>query len=324
MNIFAAMAATGTDIHKACNLLMEGRLVAIPTETVYGLAGDALNERAILKIFETKNRPSFDPLIIHVHAASAALNYTGTPEPPLAALMDACWPGPLTVLLRKKPAISPLVTSGSDLVAVRVPDHPLALDLLKEFGRPLAAPSANPFGYISPTRPEHVQKQLGDRIDYILDGGPCRLGLESTIVGFEDGHVVVHRVGALPVETITQIAGSTILRLNQSGNPLAPGQLKSHYAPLKKLQLVNDLLKVPEQTLNRASVICFGMQPATQAVHTYNLSAASDLNEAALHLFHFLRLADEDDSDSVLAMPVPDHGIGRAINDRLRRAAARG
>lgn len=318
------MAETGKNISHAAELLLKGGLVAIPTETVYGLAANALNEQAVLSIFEAKQRPFFDPLIIHVPDLKSVSDYAELCDERLIKLTALFWPGPLTVLLPKKESIPGIVTSGLENVAVRIPDHALTLELLKKVGVPLAAPSANPFGYVSPTTAAHVNDQLGDKIDYILDGGECKVGLESTIVGIEEGRVGVYRLGGLSLENIEKHIGKVELRINNSSDPKAPGQLKSHYAPAKPLYM-GDITKLIEQKPGKKlAVICFGdvqFDPINHIV--YNLSAKASLQEAAINLFKFLRLADLSEADEVVAHYLPEEGLGRAINDRLKRAACK-
>ncbi len=317
------MAETGIDIKKAAALLKQGQLVAIPTETVYGLAANALLEKSVLGIFEAKNRPFFDPLIVHVHSLNEVKRYAYCSNEKLMTLAQRFWPGPLTLLLPKKDIIPDIVTSGLHQVALRVPNHPVALDLLKQLDFPLAAPSANPFGYISPTRPEHVNAQMGDKIPYILDGGACQIGIESTIVGEEQGKIAIYRLGGTSVEEIEKIVGPVAVRLNLSGNPKAPGQLKSHYAPGIPL-LFGHLESFKKQIAGKnTAVITFGKSPENSNNTTYyTLSEKMDLNEAALNLFSLLRLLDKQEYDLIIAEPLPDKGLGRAINDRLRRAAS--
>jgi L-threonylcarbamoyladenylate synthase len=312
------MAAIGKDILKAAQLLEQGKLVAIPTETVYGLAANALDTTAVAGIFRAKNRPTFDPLIIHTYSIEKAKEYVTKFPGELEKLAKVYWPGPLTLLLPKKNVIPDLVTSGLYNVAVRIPDHPLTLQLLKELNFPLAAPSANPFGYISPTRPEHVNKQLGNEVDYILDGGACEVGIESTIVGIEEGKVCVYRLGGLSMEQVEKIAGKVELKINSSGDPTAPGQLKSHYSPIKKIVIgnVDELLTQYENP----GVLSFGDK--TYDVYTYELSRNADLTEAAANLFAGLRALDESRAEVILTDYLPEIGLGIAINDRLKRAAA--
>ena len=312
------MATIGKDILKAAQLLEQGKLVAIPTETVYGLAANALDTTAVAGIFRAKNRPTFDPLIIHTYSLEKAKEYVTKFPAELEKLAETYWPGPLTLLLPKKNIIPDLVTSGLYNVAIRIPNHPLTLQLLKELKFPLAAPSANPFGYISPTKPEHVNKQLGNEVDYILDGGACEVGIESTIVGMEDGKVCVYRLGGLSIEQIEKTVGKIELKINSSDNPTAPGQLKSHYSPIKKLVIgnVDELLKQYEN----AGVLSFGDR--AYDVYTYDLSRSADLTEAAANLFAGLRALDESKVEVILTDYLPEIGLGIAINDRLKRAAA--
>jgi len=296
--------------------------VAIPTETVYGLAGNALNEIAVAKIFAIKNRPSFDPLIIHVPDADAVRKYTTEFPEALQKLAATFWPGPLTLLLPKKDIIPDLVTSGLPRVAIRIPGHPLAKELLKSIDFPLAAPSANPFGYISPTSAKHVSDQLSGKIPYILDGGECRVGLESTIVGWEDGEVVIYRLGGIEVEEIRKLAGNVKIFLNQSSNPNAPGMLKSHYAPRKPLYLNHLEENIQKFAGKKIGLICMDEVPVSEQVfRTVYLSKTGDMQEAARNLFAALRTLDQSEVDIILAAPAPEEGLGRAINDRLRRAA---
>lgn len=313
------MATIGTDIDKAAGLLQHDELVAIPTETVYGLAGNALSSAAVAKIFSVKNRPQFDPLIVHVPDLEKAKDYVL--EIPAAArkLADTFWPGPLTLLLKKKTIIPDLVTSGLDTVGIRCPDHARTRQLLKQLPFPLAAPSANPFGYVSPTKPEHVNEQLGDKIQYILDGGPCPVGIESTIVGFENHSPVVYRLGGLSVEDIEQTVGAVTLLTHSTSNPKTPGQLLSHYAPRKKVVLgsIEALLKTHGPN---AGVLSF--QKDFSVSNQIILSPSGKTDEAAQKLFEALRAFDKMNIDVVLTELVPDQGLGRAINDRLRRAAA--
>lgn len=316
------MAEIGTDIQKAKVFLEKGDLVAIPTETVYGLAANALDVTAVAKIFEAKQRPTFDPLIVHTHDLNEVYQFVDSIPQVLLKLAKAYWPGPLTLLLQKKQIIPDLVTSGLDRVGVRVPNHPLTLGLLKDLNFPLAAPSANPFGYISPTTALHVQKQLGDKIPYILDGGPCQVGLESTIVGEENGEIVIYRLGGLSIDDIEKVVGKVSVQLNQSSNPKAPGQLKSHYAP-KKPVIVGDLNQLVKQYADKKiGAIVFGPYSKDENVLVKNLSVTQNFNEAAGNLFSFLRDLDEADVDVIITSLVPEIGLGLAVNDRLRRAAA--
>jgi L-threonylcarbamoyladenylate synthase len=313
------MAEIGKDINKAKQLLQEGRLVAIPTETVYGLAANALDEKAVTGIFKAKRRPEFDPLIIHVPDLNRVSLYAKGFPSPARKLAEAFWPGPLTLLLEKKHVIPDLVTSGLPTVGIRCPNHPLTQELLRQLDFPLAAPSANPFGYISPTTPLHVQDQLGDVIPYILDGGPCEVGIESTIVSFDNGVGTVLRTGGLNIEDIERVIGKVNIEINTSSNPRSPGQLKSHYAPRKKILIGNLDELINEHRDKRAAVLSFRKDYGVplQVV----LSPTGDLEEAARNFFAALRMLDDSPAEIILAEFVDDTGLGKAINDRLKRAA---
>ncbi len=312
----------GTDISAARHFLEAGHPIGIPTETVYGLAANALSPAAVARIFEVKNRPTFDPLIVHVPDAAAAQNYALHWPETARRLADAFWPGPLTLLLEKRDIVPDLVTSGLPRVGLRVPSHPLTLQLLQTLPFPLAAPSANPFGYISPTTAQHVFDQLQSLIPYILDGGPCRVGVESTIIGFEDGKTVVYRLGGLSMEQLEQAAGPLTLQLHQSSNPAAPGMLTTHYAPRKPLYLgpIDELKERFPQLCAGLLTLCPLPQKSADIL-CISLSSEGDLNEAAQHLFAAMRLLDQSDVDAIFAEPMPETGLGRAINDRLKRAA---
>ncbi len=322
------MAYLGKDLSFAREALQKGRLVAVPTETVYGLAANALDEDAVLKIFQVKNRPAFDPLIVHVSSWERAMFWLGEEEPEhldrAGYLAKACWPGPLTLLLKKSDKIPDLVTSGLPRVALRVPRHPLTLELLELLDFPLAAPSANPFGYISPTKPEHVQSQLGDRIAGILDGGACAIGLESTILGFEDGKPVVYRKGGLSVERIEALIGAVEVREHSTSEPASPGMLKSHYAPRTPL-VVGALAELGEAYATElVGVLAFRqMLPGIPSDRQRVLSGRGDLAEAAKNLFAAMHELDAMNLDMILAELLPERDLGRAINDRLRRAASK-
>lgn len=315
---------TGTDWTYAATLLKAGQLVAIPTETVYGLAGNAFSGQAVAEIFAVKQRPSFDPLIVHTCSIDR-LEQLVLEFPDIARRLAARFmPGPLTLLLPKAPHLPDIVTASSPLVALRIPSHPLTLRLLDALDFPLAAPSANPFGYISPTSAGHVAQQLGDKIPYILDGGPCTVGLESTIIGFPDGLPVVYRKGGISVEAIEAEIGPVKVRPHSSSNPLAPGMLKSHYAPRTPFFLgdISALLRL--HAGKRAGVLSF--QQHFQNVpdeYQVQLSPKGDFTEAARNLFAAMRHLDGLGLDLIAAELLPEKDLGRAINDRLRRAAAK-
>ncbi len=298
-------------ISGAADLLRAGQLVAFPTETVYGLGADARNDRAVARIFEAKDRPRFNPLIVHVSGMNTAQEIAvfGEAAERLAA---AFWPGPLTLVLPLKSGtgISPLVSAGLDTIAIRIPAHPLAHELLAQFDGPIAAPSANPSGKISPTTADHVLSGLNGRIAAILDGGPCKVGLESTIIGF-DPEPTLLRPGGLPVEAIEQCLGQPLAEPTHSKTPTAPGQLASHYAPNAAIRLNVNSANPDETLLGFGPVDC-----------DLNLSTGGDLVEAAAKLFNALRELDAQGVKKIAVSPISDHGLGRAINDRLKRAAA--
>ena len=313
------MAEIGKDILHAASLLKEGELVAIPTETVYGLAGNALSENAVVKIFETKNRPQFDPLIVHVPTIKSITDYVEEIPEIAKLLADTFWPGPLTLVLKRKSIIPDLVTSGLNTVGIRCPQHELTLKLLEQLDFPLAAPSANPFGYVSPTTPHHVNDQLGNKIKYILDGGTCEVGLESTIIGFEGNKPVVYRLGGLSIEKIQAVIGEVKTNTLSTSNPKAPGQLISHYAPGKKVILgkIEDLLK--QYPAHCPGILSF--QKNYNSPYQVILSVNGNMEEAAKNLFAALRSFERMPVHTILAEVVPEKGLGRAINDRLKRAS---
>jgi L-threonylcarbamoyladenylate synthase len=308
----------GKDIELAKRILQKGGLVAIPTETVYGLAANALNEDAVINIFKAKKRPLFDPLIMHFASFNQVEKYCNEIPDKARLLAKQFSPGPITFLLPKKINVPDLITSGLPKVAVRLPNHPLTLNLLNQIDFPLAAPSANPFGYISPTTAGHVFKQLENELDYILDGGECSVGIESTIVEFENDKIIVHRLGGLSVEQLQQF-GETELRLNQSSNPSAPGKLKSHYAPRKPL-IIGDVNELLEEFKNKKTAVLSFQKKYTSA--NLILSENGDFSEAAKNLFSYLRELDESEAEIIISEYLPDTFLGKAINDRLKRAAS--
>lgn len=305
-------------IAAAAEHLRSGRLVAFPTETVYGLGADATNARAAAGIFAAKGRPSFNPLIVHVLDAEQA--DTHAVLTPLAhRLAQAFWPGPLTLVLAKRDTspVADLVTGGLDSLAVRAPDHPIARALLAAVGRPLAAPSANRSGHVSPTQAAHVAADLGDKVAMILDGGATAHGLESTIVDARGEAPVLLRSGAVTVETIEATLGVKVQRgVVDVARPSAPGQLESHYAPRARVRLDAREARPGE------ALLAFGPNVPATTGPLINLSAAGDLIEAAASLFAALRALDAGGAAAIAVMPIPEQGLGEAINDRLRRAAA--
>jgi L-threonylcarbamoyladenylate synthase len=316
------LSVIAKDIEAAKRLLEQGELVAIPTETVYGLAGNALDGNAVAKIFSVKERPFFDPLIVHVPDLKSVEKWVTHIPAKAKTLAETFWPGPLTLLLPRKSIIPDIVTAGLETVGIRCPKNELTQQLLKSLDFPLAAPSANPFGYVSPTKASHVNDQLGNKIKYILDGGDCAVGIESTIVGFEIDMPIVYRLGGLSIEDIETVVGKVEIQLNSSSNPKAPGQLKSHYAPKKKL-VIGDLPKLVQEYGSNVSVLSY-QNPLKEVMLNQQriLSSNGNLEQAAQNLFAALRELDALDPMIILAEEVPNVGIGRAINDRLRRASS--
>jgi L-threonylcarbamoyladenylate synthase len=289
--------------------LRAGEVVAFPTETVYGLGADATNSSAVLKIYETKGRPRFNPLIVHVADLAMARRYVEFP--PLAERLATLWPGPLTLVLPMRPGsgLSDIVTAGLDTVGIRIPDHPLALALIRAAGVPLAAPSANPSGKLSPTTAAQVRRAFHDRVP-VLDGGACRSGVESTILAVSGDTITQLRAGALPRDRIEALLGHPIPTAEEGGLIAAPGMLASHYAPNARLRL-NATSPEPGEAW-----LAFGPGDGTM-----NLSPSGDLREAARNLFAMLHELDAR-ADRIAVAPIPHHGLGEAINDRLKRAAA--
>lgn len=310
------------NIDEAAAFLQNGELVAIPTETVYGLAANALNEKAVTKIFEAKNRPFFDPLIVHVASIEEAQKYAEDIPEMLLKLMHKFSPGALTILVKKKRIIPDIVTSGLDTVGIRIPNHSVTLELLSKLDFPLCAPSANPFGYVSPTSAQHVYDQLNGKIPLILDGGNAQVGVESTIVGLHENRVTVFRLGGIAVEEIETEIGKVDIALNQSSNPKAPGMLDSHYAPRKPLFIGNIPDLFAQHSGKKAGLISFSENYADlNFTERKILSSNKNLNEAAANLFSALRYFDTTDVDVIFAEQFPEIGLGRAINDRLQRAS---
>jgi L-threonylcarbamoyladenylate synthase len=311
------VAARKTAIEDAARLLREGRLVAFPTETVYGLAGDATNERAVAGIFAAKGRPRFNPLIVHV---------SGLPEAQALAVFDerahqaACrfWPGPLTLVLprRAHSGLSLLVSAGLDTVALRAPAHPVARELLRAAALPVAAPSANRSGRVSPTRAGHVSTEFGRRVQMILDGGACPVGIESSVIDLTGPIPVLLRPGGVTLESLSEIFGAIESTPAEDGALRSPGRLPSHYAPSLPLRLEATAAR-PDEAL-----LAFGPDAPSGFSETLWLSRTDDLAEAAANLFAMLRQLDRPGLAGIAVMPIPDRGLGRAINDRLRRAAA--
>ncbi len=312
-----------TSPEDAARILQDGGIVAIPTETVYGLAGNAFDTKALAKIFEAKKRPHFDPLIVHVSAFDELRDVAAEIPEKALALAKAYWPGPMTLVLPKTERIPDLATSGLPTVAVRFPSHPVAQEIIRLSGVPLAAPSANLFQHVSPTTAEHVRDQLGDAIDGIVDGGSCKVGVESTIVAFPNGEPVILRPGGITPEMIRSVAGSVEIhesKSNPKGPMLAPGMIDRHYRP--QVPLFYGHLpagaKIPGETVR----IAFGRQESV-IPPTVNLSESGDLKEATANLYAMMRQMDNPKNKLILVDPIPNEGVGIACNDRLKRAGVR-
>ena len=309
-------------IDEAARLLREGRLVAFPTETVYGLGADALNPRAVARIFEAKARPSFDPLIVHLPEA-AHLTRVAVPDARAEALAARFWPGPLSLVLPRLPVVPDLVTAGLDSVAVRVPDHAAARALLRAAGTPVAAPSANPFGYVSPTTAEHVIDQLGEKVDLVLDGGPCRVGVESTVVSLLASEAALLRPGGLAREELEAALGQPLAIAIPSAQPTSPGQLSRHYSTRTPLKILEG--RAGPSPGGRVGLLAQSENTqATGYAAVEILSPDGRMASAAQSLFAALRRLDTGSLELIVAEPCREEGIGRAIMDRLRRCAARG
>ncbi len=322
MDASPASTAMAETIRQAAERLRHGGLVAFPTETVYGLGADATDDRAVAKIFKAKARPRFNPLIVHVlnqKAAAAIAEWTDLSE----KLAAHFWPGPLTLILRRTPdcRISPLVSAGGTTVALRSPAHPLAGALLGMTDLPIAAPSANPAGKISPTTAAHVQAGLGDQVDMILDGGRCPVGVESTVLDLTADHPMLLRPGGLARADIEAVTGCKLSSDHQAetdtDNPIrSPGQLTSHYAPNRPVRLN------AQDVASDEALLAFGPTPLQGAKITANLSKSGDLIEAAANLFAMMHQLDRPHVSGIAVMPIPAHGLGEAICDRLNRASS--
>jgi len=324
-----------TDIEVAANCLRDGGLVAFATETVYGLGANALDVDAVAKVFAAKQRPHFDPLIVHISKVSELSRVTTSIPSPAQLLMDTFWPGPLTLVLPRSSAVPDLVTSGLPTVAVRLPDHHIARDLIAAAGVPIAAPSANPFGRISPTTAQHVLDYLGEEIDYVLDGGACSIGVESTVVAFDEHTPRILRPGGVTFEQLQSILPEMTISTSSSDPGKAqtsPGQLDQHYAPRTPLIIVDDLQQVPCHSRHGAMALT-SLRLAHQQLENEShggkfgaveiLSENGDLTDATANFFSALRRLDAADIDCIYAEPFPETGLGRALNDRLMRAASK-
>lgn len=304
-------------IEQAVSVLRAGGVVAFPTETVYGLGADAFNPYAVAKIFEIKKRPRFDPLIIHIASKDAVFDIAEQVPPLATRLMNSFWPGPLTIILIKKDVVPGIVTAGLSTVGIRMPSHPVALELIRSFGRPIAAPSANPFGYISPTRVKHVVKSFKDNVPIALDGGDSQFGIESTIVSIHDERIVVHRHGAIPVEEIRDM-GVAVEDKKKNDMCEAPGELPYHYAPTKPLRVIDTIEEIVVKNSSFLGFMEKGMSPVSK--HICYLSQDGDMREAATNFFSHLIDLDREDIDIIYAEKIPEQGLGKAMMERLKKA----
>lgn len=317
------MTIISNDITKAVEILKNEDLVAIPTETVYGLAGNIFSETAIRKIFKLKQRPMFNPLIVHIHSLKQLHSFVTEIPEKAELLADAFWPGSLTLVLKKQPIIPDLITAGKDTVAVRMPNHPVTLELLKNLDFPLAAPSANPSGGISPTRSTHVANYFQGKLKMVLEGGECKNGLESTIIGFKNGEPILYRLGSISQEQIEKIVGQVQVLNKKEKAPDAPGMLSRHYAPNTKTYLVDDAKTFSQQFPNqKIGVIIFNSTIEADNIKALKiLSEKGDLQEAASKLYSTMHELDTLDLDIIIAERFPNTGLGKSINDRLTRAS---
>lgn len=320
------MGIISSDISRAATILSNEDVVAIPTETVYGLAGNIYSDKAINAIFRIKNRPLFNPLIVHI-GSSESLQDVAREIPEKAKLLaDTFWPGSLTLVLPKKTAIPRIITAGKDTVAVRVPNHAATLALLKQLPFPLAAPSANPFGSISPTTAKHVENYFKNSIQMVLDGGPCKNGIESTIVGFEAGQPVIYRLGSISVEDIENVVGTVLIKNKKELKPDAPGMLARHYAPATKTILTDNIQDaIATYEGKKIGILTFKSAIASEFIkHQIRLSKNGDLKEAMSNLYLALHELDQLELDVIIAEKLPDYGLGKSMNDRLHRATFAG
>lgn len=316
------MTLVSNDISKAAHLLSKDELVSIPTETVYGLAANIFSEAAIEKIFAMKQRPLFNPLIVHTHSIDQLERFVSYIPPKAKLLAEAFWPGSLTLVLPKKSTVSDLVTAGKSTVGVRIPNHETTLELLRNLDFPLAAPSANPFGSISPTSAIHVKNYFDDKLKMVLEGGNCQNGIESTIIGFENDSPVLYRLGSISIEEIESVVGTIKVNNKNEKTPDAPGMLSRHYAPDTHTFLVDNVAEYIEQFPNKKiGVLLFNQNIKTdKIIHTEILSKSGSLKEATSKLYATLHKLDTLDLDIIVAEKFPDYGLGKSINDRLLRA----
>ncbi len=315
------LQATNKNILKASEIIKSGGLVAFPTETVYGLGADGLNPIAVAKIFDIKKRPAFNPLILHISNKNKLHDFTHYSDERIDSLIEKFWPGPLTLVLRKKEIVPEIVTAGNDTVAVRMPNHNVALELINQSGTPIAAPSANRFGHLSPTEAEHVKKSLGSKVDLILDGGKCKVGVESTILLYKDEKFFLLRPGGLSREEIEKAIGKIEFVSTSADKPLAPGQLPYHYSPEIPLHFLSEET-IKSNSTKRIGVLFFTRTTIEGNFYSQKiLSPSGDMKEAAANLFRYLHEFENEKVDIILVEPIKEEGLGMAIMDRLKRAA---
>jgi len=315
------LKANHKNILKAAELIKKGNLVAFPTETVYGLGADGLNPLAVAKIFEVKKRPAFNPLILHISNLKQLGIISESDNPDIKKLIDSFWPGPLTLVLPKKDVVPDIVTAGNETVAIRMPNHPTALELIDLVGNPIAAPSANIFGHLSPTSAEHVVNQLGNKVDLVLDGGTCMVGIESTIIAILENRAILLRPGGTATEEIEKIIGPLGKNINTFfASPISPGQLPYHYAPKIPIRFIDKRDKKNIDT-SRAGLLLFTEKKVDYPFKIIRvLTHNSDLREAAANLFSCLHEMEATGIDEIYVESVPEVGLGIAIMDRLRKA----
>lgn len=308
-------------IEKAIELLQKGEVVAIPTETVYGLAADALNSEAVARLFELKKRPKIDPVIVHCYCASHVFSFVRNLPEPARLLATTYWPGPLTLVLEKKESIPDIVSAGLPFAGFRVPKHPLTLKLIEKLGRPLAAPSANRFGKISPTSAQAVFEEFNHLIPLILDGGPCPVGIESTVISFAHDPPLLLRYGAIPREEIEKRIGPLTLPAPKTAWNLAPGRFPKHYAPSIPVEIISSVSEIPYWKRKNAGLIFWGTEDTKGFKVVKNLSKEKSLIEAAANFFQMLRELDKSSIEKIYALLLPEEGLGEAINERIKKAA---
>lgn len=314
------LKSTLENIKRSANVIKSGEIVAFPTETVYGLGADGLNPTAVSKIFEIKKRPSFNPLILHVASINQIIDLVEINNKLVEKLTESFWPGPLTIVLPKRNIVPDIVTAGNPTVAVRMPRHPVALELIKASGRPIAAPSANTFGFLSPTTAEHVEKQLGEKIEFILDGGKSDVGVESTIIEIVGEVIYILRPGGISIEQLKKFSKNVKIKETDPENPTAPGQLIQHYAPKVPIKFLDELNLKEIKDKKLAALFLSENKTAIKFEKIEILSPTGEIHEAAANLFHHLHSLESLDVDLIIVEPIKEDGLGMAIMDRLRKA----